>query len=228
MAQPAFEAAGTYLTGSGTSAAVAVPSGVANGKIVIVTIFINSGTAAITPAAGFAPAEGSPSAITAGGGNHALHVFWKRATAADAGTYTFSWTGSIVREAIATLYNNCVASGNPFDSPTSTAQDTGSGSVTPAVNVTTAGPDRRLIWAATNWAGGTWTAPTSFTRRAQGGNGNFTTCDAPFPTQGASGNVTGSATGSDKRCAWLGALIGTTSGAPDRPPPQMSQYGSYF
>jgi hypothetical protein len=228
MAQPAFESAGTYLSGSDTSAAVAVPAGVASGKIVVVTIFLNSGTAAITPAAGFAAAQNSPSAIPSGGGNHALHVFWKRATGADTGTYTFTWTGTIVREAIATLYNNCVATGTPFDSPTNAAQDTASGTVTPAVSISTAGPDRLLIWGGTNWAGGTWTAPTGFTKRAQDGDGNFTICDRGFPTQGSSGSVTGTCTGSDKRTAWLGALIGTTTAAPARAPRMTSQYGSYF
>ncbi|MEV0993420.1 hypothetical protein [Nonomuraea sp. NPDC050202] len=214
MALPSFVAAGAYLEGSAANAPVAIPSGTAAGRVAVVSMFIDGAAVTVTPAPGFQAAEGSPSQIAAGSGAHSLHVFWKRLSGSEAGTWTFSWGTSRYREAIACLYDDVVASGVPFDSPTDTAQDLGNSTATPPVDVTTAGADRRLVWAATNWGGGTWTIPPSpagFVKRAQGGAGVFTVCDAPFAAAGSTGDVIGTCTGNDKRCVWLGALIGTTS-----------------
>lgn len=211
MTAPSFVAAGTYLSGSAASAAVAVPSGTAAGRLAIVSMFLDGNVQTVTPPAGFFEAENSPSQITGVGGAHGLHVFWKRLTGADAGTWTFTWPSSTYREAIATLYQDVVATGTPFDSPTATAQDTANGTVSPAVAVTSLGPDRLLVWGGTNWAGGTWTAPTGHTKRAQGGAGVFTITDGAWPVASATGPVSGSCTGNNKRTAWLGALIGTTA-----------------
>ncbi|MFB4275747.1 hypothetical protein ACBJ59_10680 [Nonomuraea sp. MTCD27] len=221
MAAPVFEAAGTYLAQETASPAVTVPSGTAAGKLVAVSMFVDGAALTPTPDAGFADAEGAPSQIAAGSGAHSLFVWVKRLTGADAGTYTFALGASRYVEAVATLYSPVVAAGTPFDSPTDTATDIASNTVTPAVDVTTLGPDRLVVWAATNWSGGTWTAPASpagFVKRAQGGFGLVTICDAPFPTEGSTGPVTGSCTGSDKRCVWMGALVGTTSAAVPGPP----------
>lgn len=219
MAAPSFVSAGAYLDGSDTSAPVAVPSGTAAGRVALVTMFLDGNAQTVTPASGFAAAEGIPSQITGVSGAHSLFVWWKRLTGSESGPWTFTWGSSAYREAIATLYTDVVAVGTPFDSPTDAAQDNAGGTVTPAVDVTTLGPDRLLIWAATNWSGGTWTAPTGFTKRAQDAGGVFTTCDDAFLTEANTGAVTGSCTGSDKRCAWMGALIGTTSAASATAPP---------
>lgn len=215
MAEPSFVAAGTYLAGSAANAAVAVPAGTADGRFVAVTLFMDGAalSPAPTPPAGFQVAPGAPILIASGSGAHSLYVWWKRLTGADAGTYTFTWTGSRYREAIATLWQDVVATGDPWDLPTDWATDLTSATVTPPVDVTSLGPDRRLIWAATNWGGGTWTAPSGFTKRAQGGAGVHTICDRSWPTASNTGNITGTCTGNDKRHAWLGALIGTTPDA---------------
>ncbi|MDF5758607.1 hypothetical protein [Spongiactinospora sp. TRM90649] len=219
MTAPSFVSAGTYLAGSGASAAVAVPSGTAATRLAVVSMFLDGNVQTVTPPSGFLEAENSPSQITGIGGAHGFHTFWKRLTGADAGTWSFTWPSSTYREAIATLYQDVIGSGTPFDSPTNAAQDTGASTVSPAVAVTSLGPDRLLIWGGTNWSGGTWTAPSGHTKRAQGGAGVFSLSDRPWPTASSTGPVTGSCTGSDKRTAWLGALIGTTgAGGSDVPP----------
>jgi hypothetical protein len=213
MATPAFESAGAYLASSGAGASIAVPAGTAAGKVVVVVMYLDGAALAVTPPAGFQVAPGSPVNLPAGSGVHSLHVWWKRLTAADAGTYDFVWTGSRYREAQALLYSSVVATGDAFEPGADTAAEAVSSTVTPPVNVVTTGPDRRLLWAGTNWSGGTWTAPASpagFVKRVQGGAGLVTLADTAWTTPGDTGNVTGTSTNSDKRAAWLAALIGTT------------------
>ncbi|WP_188188037.1 hypothetical protein [Nonomuraea sp. SYSU D8015] len=212
MAAPAFEAAGAAVVDILASADIAAPEGTAAGKLVLVTMFLDGDALTVTPAAGFTAAEGIPSQITGVSGSHSLYVWWKRLTGADLGPYTFSWGTDRYVETFSTLYNNVVASGTPFDSPTDTAQDTANDTVTPAVDVTSLGPDRLLVWGGTNWAGGAWTQPTSFASRYNTA-GVVSLADRSWPTAGNSGPVTGTCTGSDKRTAWLGAMIGTTGGA---------------
>lgn len=212
MAEPSFVASGAYLEGSGTSAAVAVPAGTAAGRVALVAIFMDGNPLAVnpTPPTGFALAPGAPVQIPATSGSHSLYLYWKRLAGADAGTWTFTWAEGRYREAQAHLYTDVVATGTPFDPSPGAAFDTTSSTITPAVSCASAGPDRRLIFTATNWGGGTWTAPTSHTKRMQGGAGVITLTDRSWPTASSTGSVTATCTSSDKRNAWLGALIGTT------------------
>ncbi|MFB4265328.1 hypothetical protein [Nonomuraea sp. GTA35] len=213
MAAPTFVAAGAYLDGSAATAAVAVPAGTSAGRFVVVSLFMDGAALAVnpTPPSGFQSAPNTPVQIPSGSGNHSLYVWGKRLTGADSGTYDFTWTGSRYREAQAFLYQNVIASGDPWDLPVDTAIDLVSSTVTPPVDVTTLGPDRLLVWTATCWAGGTWTAPTGHTKRMQGGAGVITLTDRAWPAASNTGAITGTVTGSDKRVVWLGALIGTTS-----------------
>lgn len=216
MAAPAFESAGAYLASSGAGASIAAPAGTAAGKVVVVGMYLDGDVLAVTPPDGFQAAPFSPASIPSGAGGHSLHVWWKRLTGADAGPYVFAWTGSRYREAQALLFTDVVATGDAFESGADTSTDTANSTTTLPVDITTQGVDRRLVWGGTNWSGGTWTAPPSpagFVKRVQGGAGLFTLCDAAFATAGNTGNVTGSCTGSNKRTAWIGALIGTTPAA---------------
>lgn len=228
MAAPAFAVSGTFLSGdTGTAVNVAVPSGVVNGSVIGVAMFLDSSATVTALPSGFAHAEGSPVQLPAGGGQHSFVLVWKRATGADSGTYDFTISSAVYREAQAHRYTDVVASGTPFDSPTSSATDTANGTVTPAVSIDTAGSDRLLIHGGTNWSGGTWTAPSGFTKRMDAGFGVVTLSDKAQAAQGSSGSVTATCTGSDKRSAWLGALIGTTSETPQVPVYPVSQYGSF-
>ena len=89
----AFRSSSGIAPGNGNNAAVPVPAGAAAGDIAVVAIYKES-TSAITPPAGFTVKATLATSATARG---SLHVYWKRLTAADAGSYTFTWSGSTWR-----------------------------------------------------------------------------------------------------------------------------------
>lgn len=225
MSAPAFGTIGAHHNASGTSHSFAVPSSVASGDIIVIPMFID-GTATISAmASGFDHAEGSPVSIT-GAGAHSLVLAWKRASGADSGTYDFTVSASAYVAGSAARYTGAVGSGTPFDSPASANSDNTNGTLSPPVSVTTGGPDRMLIFTATNWSGGAWTPPTSFNERMDTGDQVNTLGDLVQATQGGSGTVQATCAGSDKRCAWLGALIGTTSSAASAPPARRQPMGA--
>jgi hypothetical protein len=211
MAAPTVGALGANLSSaSGTSAAVAAPGGVVSGAVVAVGIFLDGSAQTITPPAGWAYAENTP--VDVSGGSHGLHVFWHRASGSEAGPYTFTWSSSTFRSGFAVRIDNVVASGTPFDSPTGVAQDNTNSTTTPAVSTTSLGPERLDGFFGTNWSGGNWTAPSGFTKHQEGAEQVIVFCSKSHPTEGSTGSLTATCTGSDKRTAFVGALIGTTSG----------------
>lgn len=212
MAAPSFVAVGTHLAGTAATASVNPPAGTAAGRVVIVTLYLDGAPLAITPASGFAIAEGLPVGIASGGGTHALYKWWKRCTGTDSSPYVFTWTGSRYHEVEVTLWDDVIASGDPWDPGANADVITTNSPTTPPVAVTTAGPDRTLIWSGSNWSGGTWTAPSGFTERFESTFGLATEASSVFATAGATGPIVGTCTSSDKTAAWLGALIGTTGG----------------
>jgi hypothetical protein len=201
---PQFAGSGTLLSGTGSSAALAVPSGVVANDIIVITLFADGGSTTVTPPSGFAHAENSP---VTGAGNHSLNILWKRATGADSGTYTASLSASVYREGAAHRYTGAVTSGAPFDAGTGSASTTTSGTVTPAVSTTTLGANRKVLFAATDWSGGSWTPPALYAERMDGGVGLVTLDDVAQPSAGSTGSVSATSTGNDKRTAWIGALI---------------------
>lgn len=204
----AYGSGGTYFTNTTGTPAFAVPSDVASGDIVVIAFFTdNAGVTISGMPSGFAHAASSPVVVSPGGGGHSLNIIWKRASAADTGTYTVTLSGSTFVEGQAHRYTGALSTDDPWESPTSIAVDATSGSSTPAVSLTTDDIDRVLVHAATCWAGGTWTASTGFTKRQQGGFGLSTLSDKAQASAGASGSVVATTTSSDKRTAWLGALI---------------------
>lgn len=227
MSAPAFGTIGTHYHNVNQFPAVAVPASVASGDIIVIPFFLDSTSTITSLAAGFAHAEGSPVTVV-GTGGHSLAVVWKRASGADSGTYAFTLSANVYAAASAARYTGAVASGTPFDSPTSTNSDNTLGTVAPAVSVTTGGPDRLLVYAASNWSGGAWTPPTSFTERMDTFDEVHTLDDLVQAAAGGSGTVQATCAGNDRRTAWLGALIGTTTSAASGPPTRRSQMGAYL
>ena len=132
------------LTGTPSASAVlTVPTGVAIGDVLLVGIELES-TAAITPPAGFTQKQRLD---CTGSDAHSHLLFWKRASAADTGTYTFSWTGSVQRAAWCARISGCVSSGDPFGTPLNTANSNsvGSSTVTPAITTFTPTVDNCLL-----------------------------------------------------------------------------------
>lgn len=211
MSAPAFGSIGTHLLGSSGTASFAVPASVAANDVIVIPMFIDVGARVLSGlAAGFVHAEGSPIV----GASNSLAVVWKRASGADAGTYDFTLDSSTYRAGSAIRYTGCITTGSPFDSPVGTAFEDINGTVTPSVAVTTAGPDRLLAFYATNWSGGGWTPPGSFTERLDTGDQVLTADDLVQAVAGSSGGVTATCVGNDKRIAALYALIGTTPATP--------------
>lgn len=201
MTLPVFGVAGTYLTGTSATAAVAVPSGVTAGQVILVHLYKES-TATVTPPSGFTeltPAPFTTSSV------HTHHVFWKRATGSDSGTYSFTWSGSTFREAVAIRYTGCATSGVPVDVFNTAARST-NGTVTPAVSLTTTGADRLLEWAGSNFNAGSWTPPSGFTERVDAA-GCLSVATLGQSTAGSTGSVTGTCSGSSSETGWLLALL---------------------
>lgn len=215
----AFGSAGTQPGNSNsTTIAVPVPSGVTFNDIIIVTMYVED-TEAVTPPSGFTAAPNSPVVNAAAGlYAHNLHIFWKRATAADSGTYSFTIAAGLSwRQAHATRFTGVITYGNPFDVTNSAAQTSTSGSAVPAVSVTTTGTNRMLIWCASmSVSSGTAvpTVPSGFTQRnSSTANNGLVLADLAQASAGSSGSLTGSFSGAGNGAttAWLGALIPDTT-----------------
>lgn len=200
MAAPAFGAAGTVLAGatSGT-AAVPVPSGVTSGQIVFVFLYLEANRTVTAPS-GFTLLGGANAAAS----NHWSYVFWKRATASDSGTYSFTFT-STFREAVAIRVTGALDTGDPVDVFSKAARST-SGTVTPAVSVTTTGVDRLLLWFGSDFSTGSWTPPSGFTERVDASS-EISAASKVQTAAGASGSITGTSTGNNQQTAWLVAVL---------------------
>lgn len=214
MAAPAFGTAGTYLVaGDVTSAAVPVPASVASGDIILVGIYKES-TVTIIPPAGFTQVTNSPVATT--GSVSQLSVWWKRASAADTGTYTFSWTPSTYCEATSIRVTGGLSSGTPTE-VNNFAQVSTATTASPAVSGTTADVDRLLVWFGTNFdGGGQVTAPSGFTgrdgRTSGATPGTIAVATKTQSAAGATGSVTGTWNVSSVLNAGLVAILPDTGG----------------
>lgn len=206
MAAPTPVSVGTYLAAaSATTAAVAVPAGAQANDVVLAHLWKVS-AAAVTPPAGFTECTNSPiSTVT--NGVHSQHVFWKRLTGSDSGTYSFSWTGSTTREGVACLYRGCVTTGDPTEI-NNAAQDSSSTAPTPAVSGTTGGADRLLTIGFTKFNTGTLTPPTGFTLNSTStGTERVVTATMVKASAGATGSLSGSWSTASRQTAFLIALV---------------------
>lgn len=198
-----------YAPGTnGTTAVVPVPAGAAVGDIAVVGIYKESTAAVSAPDGTWTAKAALTTSATARG---ALHVFWKRLTAADTGTWTFTWTGSTFRAAAAGLWSGRVASGDPFDGTPGTAESTaGVTTLNVSTSPTNANGDAVGFW--TNFNGGSgFTAPTNYTQRQVASNViALETRDAV--AAGSTGNVTATCTVTDFMKAFLGVLAPAATG----------------
>jgi hypothetical protein len=229
VSPPIHGSTGTLFGGSTATPAFDVPDDVVAGDIIVVAAFIDGTSTDVTGMpADFEHALGSPLDVAAGGGfgEHVLAVMWKRASGADSGTYDFTLSGTTFVYGNAVRYEGAVGSGDPWDATDAAESGAVSVSTAPAVSVTTLGPDRLLIYVATDHNGdsGTWSPPAGFDQR-QGGTNTTNTeiSDLAQSSAGSSGSVSATHTVAGFMGAWLGALIGTTSAAAEAnaPPAQL-------
>ena len=185
-----------------------MPSGAQAGDIVTVGGY-KENTAAVTPPDGtWTQKAALTTSATARG---ALHVFWKRLTAADTGTYTFTWTGSVFRAAAAECTSGRIATGDPFDGTVGTAESTSAVNIlNVSTSPATALGDAVGFW--TNFNGGTtFSAPTNYTQR-QSVSSVICLETRDAVASGSTGNVTAGSTISDFEKAFLGVLAPAASG----------------
>jgi hypothetical protein len=127
-------------------------------------------------------------------------------------TYTVSLSASVYSNGQASRVDGCVATGDPWDTNSgigaaaATATDVTSG-VTPAVSMTTQNNDQLKWFSGSNWSGGAWTPPTSFTERLDTGDATLTVATLAQTTAGATGSLTATCASSDRRGALLGSLL---------------------
>lgn len=194
-------------TGSETSAssrAPAVPSGAASGDVVIVFLERWGGNPAITAPSGFTDWG---TTYNSGDAASNIHVFWKRLTGSDAGTYSFSWTGSLWSHAYAICFTGVIASGTPIEAVNGWAGTAGTFGSTSVTTATIPG----LVWTCYNDTGGTHTPPTGYTEVADNDCGSLAyLIGSGTGTQAAS---SGSVTTSSPATAVLVALKPTTGGS---------------
>jgi len=170
-------------------------------ELALVLLYIE-GTPVVTVPTGFTEkATANNTMVTR---EHKLYMFWKRATAADSGNYTFSWTGNLWRTGVAIRVSGAITTGDPFDvtgSAVSTLVDTSP----PAITLTTTVAETLLVY----WAGGfdaasTWTPPTGFTEHADAEE--VTVDSLAQAAAGSTGAVQGVSTTTNAQSAILGAV----------------------
>jgi len=180
-----------------------VPAGVQINDIVVASLCQWQGGAAPTsmvPPTGFTQKD----TFTSGDTFAKNTIWWKRLTAADTGTYTWSWSnGTFWTTLQAIAFSGCITTGDPFDgTPTKTSGTFGS-ITTLTQTLSSAGGG--LFWACYNDSTGTHTPPTNFTETADVDCGS---CAYRIP--GASGSqsaASASISSSSSAGAWLGALL---------------------
>lgn len=218
MAVPAFASTGTYYApgGTGTSHVVPAPASVGSLDIVLVHIYIESNTAVTAPGTFLEV----PTAPFTSGPTTGQRVFWARGPGGS--TYTFTTGSAVFREAVASRWTGCITTGTPYDvggGAPSSAQRSSNATTTPAVSLTTQGPERRLVWSAGAVAvSNPWTPPSGFTEHVD--QAELTLASEDQVAAGATGSITGTANAASFQTAFLLALIPP----PSFIPPFRSQY----
>lgn len=140
-----------------TSVTVPVPSGVTKNDILVALVATGNNAPTVTAPSGFAYASQAPVSQTS-----YMHIFWKRATAAESGDYVFTHASVNNRTGAAMRITGCPTSGDPFESITT---GTATSTSTSALSLTTAVADNILIWTTTKPAAGSVSVslPANFT-----------------------------------------------------------------
>jgi hypothetical protein len=224
MASPAFGTAST-ATGAGPSSAnynVPVPSSVAADDVLLIVLFCDATT--INPS-GLPTGFAQKTNVTCSVASNAFtaRLYWKRATAGDAGNYTFTGMGSYNWvEGLCLRVTGCVTSGDPFDITPSAASANATQTQSPDLGAqSTTVSDILLCHFCFNFAGKAVTPPSGYTERADT-NDDVEASTLAQATAGSVGTPRASWTGNTATAAILAALKSPTSsagGATFAPPP---------
>lgn len=202
-----------------TTKSPAVPTGAATDDVMVAVVsrWTNTGAFTTIPA-GFTDWG---TTYTSGDGQANLHIFWKRLTGADTGTYTWAWTAGSNdwSHAHVFCFSGCVTTGTPIEAVNNWAGTAGAFGSTSVTTVTQTG----LIWSTYNDTSGTHTPPTGFTEVI-----DFDSGSGAWRVPGTTGTQTasgGSVTSSSSAAAVLVALKADTGGVPTVPIYTISQFG---
>lgn len=211
---------GTYVTpASGTSAVMGAPASTALNDIIIAFLY-KENVNAVTLPAGEGFTEFGHEACT-GAQDHDTYIYWKRSDGSEPANYTFSWTGSAFKTGWAAAFRGCIATGSPVEAYDGANTGSSANATSPAVAVTTLGPDRMLLWYAGTYDDTLWVVPAGYTEMAPSGmdaDGLTRGAYVIKAAAGATGNVQVTTTGTAyTKTAHLAALIPLTVPAP--PPP---------
>lgn len=196
MAVPVFQTSGAlaYSATTRTTSSIPVPTGVASGDVILVYLYIEDAYPTVTPPTGFTEITFATTPDTGGTNRNGQRVFWKRASAADTGTYAFTHTACIT-EGVALRFTGVLATGTPYEAQ-SAALRASAGTTTPAVSITTTGVDRLLVWASTDYNSSSFTAPTqggTWTERYDAAK-DLAVDTLPLATAGTVSNITSTIT----------------------------------
>lgn len=202
-----FRSSSGLTGGNGANAVIPVPTGAQTGDIVVVGIYKESTSTITGVATGFTLKTSLTTSATARG---SLYVYWKRLTANDTGSYTFSWSGSTFKSGCAVAHSGRVATGDPFDGTVGTAEST---TTVATLNVSTspasANGDAVGFW--TNFTGGnSYTPPSGYTERQDLDVITVDTQDAV--ASGSTGSISATSNVSGFQKAFLGVLAEASSG----------------
>ncbi len=200
MAAPAFQAAGTAVTGTGA----VTPTWPAHAVDDIALLFVESTggqPASLSTAAGFVAVANSPQATGTTTNGTQITVFWARATSAAMAAPTVADPGDHVYAQIIT-YRGVINTGNPWDVTGGGVKAAASTAVT-VTGVTTTVPDTLIVQAVARdddasgaeFSGQTNAALTGIAERSDAGTisnngGGFAVWDGVKATAGATGNTT--------------------------------------
>jgi hypothetical protein len=179
---------------------IAVPTGVAVNDMLWIGVYRESATDTSFTISGFT----RKTTITTA--SHLVHYFYKRATAADTGSYVLALnTDNAWTTAFCLRISGCITTGDPFDGTPVTGSAT-SGTTAPTVNLTTSTANTLLVYGATNLSGGAWTPPSGMTERTDISD-DITSATLGQAAAGASGNKAAVCANGGPNTSFLGALL---------------------
>lgn len=89
-----------------------------------------------------------------------VHLFWKRLTSSETGSWSFTWTGTQWTDATAHLVTGAIKTGSPIVASNASSAST---SAVASTSVTTIDDDSLLLWIVNNDTDSTVTPPSGFT-----------------------------------------------------------------
>jgi hypothetical protein len=214
MAGPTVASVGTLLLyGNRTNSTFAAPSGVAQNDVLVLHLYWDDSTPTITPPSGWSELTLSPPDAIASP-NVNVHIYWKRATASEPTSYTFTHGAANTQGQILRV-SGCVTTGMPLEALGS-AVNSASGTPTPAVSGTTSTANELLILGCFIYASTTFTAISGWTA-AHNGDGQYIASKTQA-TAGATGSISTTAAASNAQVA---SVIGAIPPVVDTTPPSV-------